>query len=90
MNALAVAEIAAPDDEVLRGVLSNFFRERNIKPHDDVYPYVLRRMERSISGAREIVRRLDETEDAEIRPVSRVLARQVLEIDVENLDLFEE
>ena len=90
LNALAVAEIAAPDDEVLRGVLSNFFRERNIKPHDDVYPYVLRRMERSISGAREIVRRLDETEDAEIRPVSRVLARQVLEIDVENLDLFEE
>jgi chromosomal replication initiation ATPase DnaA len=84
-----VAEIAAPDDDVLRGVLSNFFRERNIKPHDDVYPYLLRRMERSIAGAREIVRRLDETEDVEIRPVSRVLARQILESDIENLDLFD-
>ena len=89
LNAMTVAEIAAPDDDVLRGVLSNFFRERNIKPHDDVYPYLLRRMERSISGAREIVRRLDETEDAEIKPVSRVLARQILETDIENLDLFD-
>jgi chromosomal replication initiation ATPase DnaA len=89
LNAMTVAEIAAPDDDVLRGVLSNFFRERNIKPHDDVYPYLLRRMERSIAGAREIVRRLDETEDVEIRPVSRVLARQILESDIENLDLFD-
>src|SRR4051812_38709617 len=89
LNALTVAEIAAPDDDVLSGVLRNFFRERNIKPHDDVYPYLLKRMERSIAGAREIVRRLDETEDAEIRPVSRVLARQILETDIENLDLFD-
>jgi chromosomal replication initiation ATPase DnaA len=89
LNALSVAEIAPPDDEVLRGVLSNFFRERNIRPHDDVYPYLLRRMERSIAGAREIVRRLDETEGVEIKPVSRVLARQILETDIENLDLFD-
>jgi chromosomal replication initiation ATPase DnaA len=89
LNALPVAEIAAPDDIVLRGVLMNFFRERNIRPHDDVYPYLLRRMERSIAGAREIVKRLDETEHPEIRPVSRVLARQILEGDIENLDLFD-
>ena len=89
LNALVVAEIAPPDDDVLLGVLKNFFRERNIRPHDDVYPYLLRRMERSIVGAREIVRRLDETEDPEIRPVSRLLARQILEGDIENLDLFE-
>jgi chromosomal replication initiation ATPase DnaA len=89
LNALMVAEIEAPDDEVLSGVLRTFFRERNIRPHDDVYPYLLRRMERSVPGAREIVRRLDETEDGEPRPVSRVLARQILEADIENLDLFE-
>jgi chromosomal replication initiation ATPase DnaA len=89
LNALSVAEIEPPDDDVLRGVLKNFFRERNIRPHDDVYPYLLRRMERSIAGAREIVRRLDETEHPEIRPVSRTLARQILEIDIENLDLFD-
>ena len=89
LNALPLAEIAAPDDEVLTGVLRKFFSERNIRPHDDVYPYLLRRMERSIPGAQEIVRRLDETEDGETRPVSRVLARQILEGDTENLDLFE-
>jgi chromosomal replication initiation ATPase DnaA len=89
LNALMVAEIAAPDDEVLGGVLKKFFRERNIRPHDDVYPYLLRRMERSIPGAQEIVRRLDETEDGQMRPISRVLAREILEADIENLDLFE-
>jgi chromosomal replication initiation ATPase DnaA len=89
LNALMVAEIAPPDDEVLGGVLKTFFRERNIRPHDDVYPYLLRRMERSIPGAREIVRRLDETEDGQMRPVSRVLAREILEDGSENLDLFE-
>ena len=89
LNALMVAEIAAPDDEVLGGVLRKFFRERNIRPHDDVYPYLLRRMERSIPGAQEIVRRLDETEDGVMRPISRVLAREILEGGTENLDLFE-
>jgi chromosomal replication initiation ATPase DnaA len=89
VNALRVAEIEAPDDQVLTGVLKKFFRERNIRPNDDVYPYLLRRMERSIAGAHAIVERLDETEHPEIRPVSRVLARQILDGDNENLDLFE-
>ncbi len=89
LNALPVAQIAAPDDEVLKGVLKKFFRERNIRPHDDVYPYLLRRMERSIAGARAIVERLDETDHPEIRPVSRSLARQILDGDNENLDDFE-
>ena len=84
-----VALIEPPDDEVLQGVLRKFFRERNIRPNDDVYPYLLKRMERSIPGAREIVRRLDETEDERMRPVSRLLAREILESDIENLDLFE-
>jgi chromosomal replication initiation ATPase DnaA len=89
LNALPVAEIAAPDDQVLTGLLRGFFRERNIRPHDDVYPYLLKRIERTVDGAREIVRRLDETEDGQTRPVSRVLARQILEGDIQNLDLFE-
>lgn len=89
LNALLVAEIEPPDDEVLTGVLQIFFRERNIRPRDDVYPYLLRRMERSVPGAQEIVRRLDETEDGQMRPVSRVLAREVLDDGTENLDLFE-
>lgn len=79
LNALMVAEIAPPDDQVLEGVLRRFFRERNIKPPEAVYPYLLARMSRSIPDAEEIVRRLDEAGDEGFRPVTRVLARQILE-----------
>jgi chromosomal replication initiation ATPase DnaA len=80
LNALYVAEIEEPDDEVLLGVLRKFFEERHIRPASDLYPYLLRRMERSAVSAREIVQRLDEAPD-ELKPVSRVLARQLLERD---------
>jgi chromosomal replication initiation ATPase DnaA len=90
LNAMPVALIEEPDDEVLEGVLKKFFRERSIRPPKEVYPYLLRRMQRSIPYARDIVERLDEAADAEQRPISRALARQVLEgDDSENLDLFE-
>lgn len=89
LNALPVAEIEEPDDTVLEGALRNFFRRRNIRPADEVYVYLLRRMERSIPRAREIVRMLDEAGDGELRPVSRLLAREILEAESQNLDLFE-
>ena len=79
LNALPTAEIGVPDDAVLEGVLRKFFRERNIKPAEDVYPYLMRRIERSVKMAREVVRRLDETADAEHREITRALPRQILE-----------
>lgn len=89
LNALPVAVIGEPDDAVLEGVLRKFFRERNIKPYDDVYPYLMRRIERSVRVAREIVTRLDEAADAEHREITRSLARQILEADEPTLDLYE-
>lgn len=79
LNALPVVEIAPPDDTVLEGVLRKFFRDRLIRPPEEVYPYLLARMSRSIPDAEEIVRRLDEAGDAGFRPVTRVLARQILD-----------
>jgi chromosomal replication initiation ATPase DnaA len=79
LNAMPVVEIEAPDDTVLEGVLRKFFRDRNIRPPEGVYPYLLSRMNRSIPEAQEIVRRLDEAGDDGFRPVTRVLARQILE-----------
>lgn len=84
LNAFPVIEIGPPDDAVLEGVLRRFFRDRNIRPPEEVYPYLLARMTRSILDAEEVVRRLDEAGDAGFRPVTRVLARQILE---ENQDL---
>ncbi len=86
LNGLTVAQLGAPDDALLRGVLEKFFRERNIRPADDVYEYLLRRIERSIPAARKVVRQLDEAADDQQRGVSRVLAREVLE---DSLELFE-
>jgi len=86
LNALYVAEIEEPDDTVLEGVLRKFFRDRSIRPSAEVYAYLLRRMPRSILGAQEVVRRLDEASDG---PISRLLARSVLADDMENLDLFD-
>jgi len=86
LNALFVAEIEAPDDVVLEGVLRKFFRERSIRPPEQVYPYLLQRMARSIPEAQEVVRRMDEAAEG---PISRVLARAVLEDESQNLDLFE-
>ncbi|MBW8815878.1 MAG: chromosomal replication initiator DnaA [Caulobacterales bacterium] len=78
LNALTVAEIEPPDDQVLEGVLRRFFRERNIRPPEAVYPYLLARMGRSIPDAEDVVRRLDEAGDEGFRPVTRALARQIL------------
>jgi len=74
-----VAELLPPDDAVLGAALGKFFRERNIRPADDLISYLLHRIERSIPRAREIVAVLDETADAEQKPVSRALARRILE-----------
>ena len=86
LNALPVVEIGPPDDVVLEGVLRKFFRDRNIRPPEEVYRYLLARMNRSIPDAEEIVRRLDEAGDEGFRPVTRVLAREVLEAN-QSLDL---
>jgi chromosomal replication initiation ATPase DnaA len=88
LNALPVAELGAPDDAVLEGVLRKFFRDRNIRPPNDVFAYLVRRMERSVPVALALVEKLDEASDAEHRPVSRALARQILEEGSETGDLF--
>ena len=89
LNAMPVAELGEPDDELLQGVLQKFFRERLIRPSDDLFSYLLRRIERSVPVAWSIVERLDEASHAEHRPVSRALARQILEEDDGTADLFE-
>ena len=86
LNALPVAEIAPPDDQVLEGALRKLFRDRNIRPPEEIYAYLLTRMGRSIPDAEAVVRRLDEAGEEGFRPVTRVLARQILEQDQE-LDL---
>ena len=79
LNALAVIELHAPDDAILRGVLLKMFDERHIRPPSDLIAYLLLRMERSTSAADAIVKALDETASATNRPISRMLAREILQ-----------
>ena len=88
LNALTVAPMGAFDDTVLRGVLHKLFRERMIRPSEDLLDYLVRRIERSAAHARAVVDQLDEAAAAEHRPVSRVLARQVLDFEPDDDDLL--
>lgn len=89
LNALPVAELSAPDDHVLAGVLRKLFRERHIVPGDDLIEYLLKRMERSVPAAQALVDRLDEAGDAERREINRTLARRILDTPPASLNLFD-
>jgi chromosomal replication initiation ATPase DnaA len=78
LNAFQTVDIHEPDDVILRGVLIKLFQERNIRPPPDLLPYLLVRMERSVPGAQAIVAALDEAASADNRPISRALAREIL------------
>lgn len=80
LNALVSVQIAEPDDAVLTGLLAKLFRARNIRPPDDLLPYLVARMERSARAAEAIVVKLDDAADAEGRAVGKALAREVLEL----------
>lgn len=87
LNALPVAEIDPPDDAQLRAVLEQLFKARHIKPDEDLYPYLLTRMERSVTAARILAARMDEAAAARGRAINRALARELLD---ESSDLFED
>lgn len=75
LDAVRAVAIAAPDDAVLSAILRARFAERSITPSDDVIDYLVRRLDRSAETAAAVVERLDVLH----RPVTRVLARQVLD-----------
>jgi chromosomal replication initiation ATPase DnaA len=76
LNALAVAELAQPDDALFVALLRKFFRERSARPSPELLRWLARRVERSAEAAREVVARLDEA-SAHGR-IGLALARAVL------------
>lgn len=75
LNAIRTVAIAPPDDVVFAAMLRRAFASRNITPADELIDYLVRRIDRSAESAEAVVDRLD----ALHRPVTRVLARQVLD-----------
>lgn len=80
MEATALAEISAPDDRLLAAVLVKHFSDRQIAVAPDLIPWLLARMDRSFAAARALVAAIDARALADGRPVTRAVARQVLDL----------
>jgi len=75
LDAVRTVPIDAPDDAVLSAILRARFAERSIAPSGETIDYLVRRLDRSAEAASKVVSRLD----ALHRPVTRALAREVLD-----------
>lgn len=75
LDSLRVTAMEEPDDTVLAAILRARFAERSIAPGDEVIDYLVRRIDRSAAAVADVVARLDDQH----RPVTRTLARQVLD-----------
>jgi len=79
LRSLPFAEIGAPDDALLRAVLVKLFDDRQLSAPPAVIDYVLRRMERSIAAAAELVARMDKVALAERRRITARFAARFLD-----------
>jgi chromosomal replication initiation ATPase DnaA len=77
LDSIRVTAMDEPDDVVLAAILRARFAERSITPGEDVIDYLVRRIDRSAAAAAQVVERLD----ALHKPVTRPLARQVLDLE---------
>ena len=79
MQAASIATIDTPDDALLQALLMKLFADRQLAPAPTVFAYLLPRMERSFAAAQDVVARLDAAALATQSPVTRNLARDVLD-----------
>tara|TARA_R110002124_G_scaffold64985_2_gene178028 strand:+ start:862274 stop:862972 length:699 start_codon:yes stop_codon:yes gene_type:complete len=70
--------IDAPDDTLLTAVLLKLFRDRQVTINDEVIHYILPRMQRSFSAARDLVNQADKRALAEKRNITIPLIRDIL------------
>ncbi len=73
------ATLDAPDDALLSAVLAKLFADRQLTPKADIIPFLIRRIDRSFAAAQDVVTKLDAASLAQKRPLTRQLARAVLD-----------
>ncbi len=78
LRAAATVGIGEPDDALLAGVLTKLFADRQIEVDPQTVHYLLRRIERSLSAAADVVGRLDRRALETKSPITRHLAAAVL------------
>lgn len=73
-----LAELGAPDDDLLKAVLEKLFRDRQLVVDAGVLEFIALHIDRSLDMARSFVNLLDRTALARGRPVTRSLVREFL------------
>ena len=78
LRALPVAELGAPDDSLLRGVLVKLFADRQIAVEESIISYLVVRMPRSLDAARVVVAEIDRKALEDKAEVSRPFVARIL------------
>jgi len=78
LRALPVVTLQAPGDAILRAVLVKLAADRQMTIDEALVNYLASRIERSFAAARTIVVRLDQEALRQRRPVTRVLASELI------------
>ena len=78
LNAAATVEIGEPDDQLLAGVITKLFADRQVEVEPHVVQYLVRRMERSLSTAIHVVDRLDRAALERQSRITRALAVEIV------------
>ena len=84
LRAAASIAVDAPDDSLLAAVLVKQFADRQVRVDNALISYLVARIERSFSAAREVVARLDAASLQSGRPITLPLARATLALDDES------
>lgn len=82
MQATPITRLEPPDDALLGAVLAKLFSDRQLAVPANLIPYLLARMDRSITAARTLVDALDARALAQHRPITRAIAGELLESQV--------
>lgn len=79
LKAASIVEIHEPDDALLAAVMIKLFADRQVEVEPHVVQFLVRRMERSLSSAMEIVDRLDRAALAGKTRITRTLAARIVD-----------
>ena len=78
LKAVPVAELGAPDDSLLRGVLVKLFADHQLGVDETVISYLIARMPRSLAAARLLVDDIDRQSLEQKADITRPFAARVL------------
>lgn len=78
LKAVTTVEIHEPDDILMMAVVTKLFSDRQVEVEPHVVQFLVRRIERSLSAAMEVVARLDRAALERQCRVSRALAAEIV------------